>query len=95
VPIALAALALTLGIVWGRRGGPAAKARAAAPSSPRPVPADDPDTLAQAIAALDAAAAGRADASPAVRDAYQRRRTELKARLVDALDAVDAGAAHR
>ncbi len=58
-------------------------------SQPAPVttlPAD-PDALAAQIAALDTAFENRTDATPADRDAYQRRRAELKARLEEILQA--------
>jgi hypothetical protein len=48
------------------------------------IPADA-DTLAAQIAALDEAAEQRPEATAAERDAYQRRRAELKARLEDLL----------
>jgi hypothetical protein len=55
----------------------------------RPVPASvipaDADTLAAQIAALDEAFEQRPEATPAERDAYQRRRADLKSRLQDML----------
>jgi hypothetical protein len=93
VPIALAALALTLGMLWSRRGRTGVTAPVA--MAVRQVSPDDPDTLAQAIAALDAVRDTRPDAGPAALEALQRRRAGLKARLVAALDAVDGGGAPR
>ena len=93
--VGLAAAALALGILFGRRG---AREDASA-STPMMVSAtvdpDAPDTLAQAIAALDAVherqgapgATGEAAraAYEAARVAYEARRGELKARLVASL----------
>lgn len=84
--VALAALALTLGVVYGRK----ARAPGAGPAG-TPVPEDttNPEVLARAIAALDAAHEGRASPTPAEVAAYERRRAELKAQLVSALAAAD------
>jgi hypothetical protein len=81
----LAAGALALGIVFGRRG--ARPVLAAAPAAPT-----GPDALAQAIAALDAVQERRPGAAT-VRADYEARRAELKARLVAALAESPAGVA--
>jgi hypothetical protein len=82
LPLVLAALALALGMGWGRR-----VVRAAAPAA-HPAVADDPDTLARAIAALDNATERLGPSGGAPRAVYDRRRAELKERLVAALAAV-------
>ena len=76
VGIAGAAMAGGLVLAW-RRTQPA-------PVTTLPT---DPDALAAQIAALDTAFENRTDATPADRDAYQRRRAELKARLEETLQA--------
>jgi len=70
VGMAAAAMSGALVLAWRRtRPAPAAA-----------VPAD-PEAIAAQIAAMDAAFEGRSDATGADRDAYQRRRAELKSRL--------------
>ncbi|HSA56419.1 MAG TPA: hypothetical protein VLE53_12000 [Gemmatimonadaceae bacterium] len=80
--VALAAGALALGILFGRRG-----ARTAPRAVPTPaiVDPDHPDTLAQAIAALDAVRDRQEAAGHATPAAWEARRAELKARLAAAL----------
>lgn len=91
--VALAAAALALGIGFGRRAAGGEVAVAVAPGGAAvSVDPDDPDTLAQAIAALDAVHE-RQDSGVASA-AYESRRAELKTRLVAAL-AVRADGAPR
>lgn len=92
--VALAAAALVLGILFGRRGtvrDPATVPATTQVLASAPVDPDDPDTLAQAIAALDAVHERRGTpGSPGAphetaRVAHEARRAELKARLITAL----------
>lgn len=87
--VALAGLALTLGIVAGRRGRADAVAGAPAEGIADTADPSEPHVLARAIAALDAAHEGREQPSPEEIAAYEQRRAELKARLVAALAAAD------
>jgi hypothetical protein len=76
--LALAAVALALGVVVGRR----VPSRSAAPEV---APAGGPDTLARAIATLDHVYAVPARQDEGSQAAWQARRSELKSRLVAAL----------
>jgi hypothetical protein len=76
--LALAAVALALGVVVGRR----VPSRSAAPEV---APAGGPDALARAIATLDHVYADPARQDEGSQAAWQARRSELKSRLVAAL----------
>jgi hypothetical protein len=89
-PIYLAAVAIAIGaamlvalaMTFARRS------RRAVPAGPVLAPArEDPDQVAGAIARLDSAFEGRADASAADRAAYEQTRAALKQRLAAALAA--------
>lgn len=77
-----ASVAVALGVAWGRRP--------LVPRAPAPVvERADADALARAIAALDAVHERQPHPGVAERVHYQRRRSELKARLVSALEEVE------
>lgn len=86
--VALAGLALTLGIVHGRRGRGAADGTASAEGPATEEPSET-HALARAIAALDDAHEGRDGPSPEEVAAYAQRRAALKAQLIAALAAED------
>lgn len=81
---AAGAVALALGIAAGRRGASRAEDVTVATAAPH-----DPETLARAIAALDAVWEARAD-TDAARAHWAERRAALKGRLVEALGEVEA-----